>query len=100
MDEFAAKFRTLTKQESVDCSLIEFRIMDLADENPELRLNDLGAERWVFQQGIGRLAKRLCEKGLIELRRNRKDGRAKNIILTEQGKAVRAKCREILQTIL
>lgn len=96
VDETASAFRSQVSE----CSLIEFRIMDLVAKNPGLCLNEIGEERSVFQQGIGRLAKRLHYRGLVEVVRNDRDGRAKHVILTEEGRKLRAHCRRVLSEIV
>ena len=96
VDEHASLFRSKIKE----CSLIEFRIMDLVARYPDLCLNDIGQERSVFQQGIGRLAKRLHTRGLVEVVKNDRDSRAKHVILTDAGRLLRARCRRVLSEIV
>jgi DNA-binding MarR family transcriptional regulator len=95
-DHFASQFRSQVK----DCSLIEFRIMDMVAKQPEMRLNEIGLERSVYQQGIGRAAKNLHERGLVKVVRSQRDGRAKQVELTDEGRRLRAKCRMVLEGIV
>ena len=96
IDDHSAQFRLLV----TDCTLQEFRILDLVAKQPGYRLNDLGHERQVYQQGIGRMAARLETKGLAVVVQDERDGRAKNLVLTDLGCQVRAKCRRVLQEVV
>lgn len=96
VDEHASEFRNLVK----DCSLIEFRVMDMVDKTPDMRLNDIGFERSVNQQGMGRLAKRLHQRGLVEVVRDARDARVKHIVLTDKGRMVLERSRRMLSQIV
>lgn len=96
IDEHSAKFRSTVG----DCTWQEFRVLDLVAQEPSLRINEIGIERSVYQQGIGRIAARLERKGLVKVVRNERDKRARNLVLTEQGRKVRARCRQVLQTLV
>lgn len=96
IDEHSSRFRSCIE----DCTWQEFRVLDLAAKQPSFRLNDIGNERSVYQQGIGRIAARLAKKGLADVIRNERDGRARNLVLTDKGRQVRAKCRRVLSGLL
>lgn len=96
IDHHASLFRAKVD----DCSLIEFRIMELVDRQPDLCLHDISRERFVVQQGVGRLAKRLHKRGLVDVVRSERDQRAKHVILTRKGKQVKARCRDVLMAVL
>lgn len=96
IDSYSAHFRERINE----CTLQEFRLMEMVANEPDLRLNDIGYERSVFQQGIGRTFKRLQDRGLVTVIADPRDKRAKNVVITDLGEKVREKCRRVLSVLV
>ena len=92
VDECNASFR----KEIEDCSLLEFRVLDLIAHNPKSRLKDLSQIRSVYAQGVGRLVARLEERGLVDAITCTRDRRAKQIELTAAGRRLYERCMQVM----
>jgi DNA-binding MarR family transcriptional regulator len=87
------------RKASPSLSLKEFRVLNLVDANP-LHLNKISGTRSVAPQGIGKLCARLEKRGLLQIERDRRDKRAKNISLTPAGRETALECKEALYSAL
>jgi DNA-binding MarR family transcriptional regulator len=96
VDETAAGFRSKINS----CTMVEYRLLAAANNNPGMHLKELSSQRHLYPQGIGRLAGGMKNRGLIEIQRDPADARARNIILTKKGLAVLDRCNEELNHLL
>jgi DNA-binding MarR family transcriptional regulator len=105
VDQFLTHLNTLDeinfgfRRRINECTFNEFRLMSSAKQDGSLILNQLSEERSIFQQGIGRMAKNMQDRGLIRLVRCR-DKRAKRIELTAKGIALEAECRAVVRNLI
>lgn len=81
-------------------SWVEYRLMAAASENPALRLKDISAQRKIYPQHIGRLARDLQRRGLVKVQPVLNDERARTIALTKKGSMVLGACNDVLQGII
>lgn len=81
-------------------SWVEYRLMAAANENPAMRLKDISAQRKIYPQHVGRLARDLQRRGLVKVQTVLNDERARTIALTKKGSMVLAACHDVLNNIL
>lgn len=80
-------------------TLNEFMVLKLLSESP-MRSSDLSKMLQVSASHITSVTDSLVEKGLIERRRSNKDRRVVDLILTEKGKLLIGRLKEIKSRFL
>ncbi|MED4346326.1 MarR family transcriptional regulator [Heyndrickxia coagulans] len=80
-------------------TLNEFMVLKLLSESP-MRSSDLSKMLQVSASHITSVTDSLVEKGLIERRRSNKDRRVVDLILTEKGKSLIGRLKEIKSRFL
>ncbi len=82
------------------CSWVEFRLMAAAQADPQLRLQDLSRQRWIYPQGVGRIARDLQRRGLVKVLSDPSDKRARNLLITKKGLKLLDHCQAVLGELL
>lgn len=96
VDEYTAAFRANVS----DLTWQEFRMLDLAAKEPNYNLVDFGNERFIYAQGVGRMAAGLAFKGYVDIVKSDRDSRSKNLVITRAGKNMLDHARQTLAAIL
>lgn len=76
-------------------SISSWRVMAVLDFNTSVSVNELADYAMIEQSTLSRLLQRMETDGLIELRNSARDGRVRNIYLTEFGRTRYDAVREI-----
>lgn len=90
---------SLFRKSVEEISLLEYRVLDLVFDGP-LCLKMISRTRGVAPQAIGRVCARLSRRGILNIERDERDGRAKRVSLTQEGIALHGKGTEALEEII
>lgn len=80
-------FSTLRSFGDADFSLVQVATLYLLDDAGELSVKQVAEEIGRSVSAASRLLEQLVERGLIDRREDRRDRRAKQVLLTEEGRA-------------
>jgi len=94
-DKIEAKFR----RSMGECTLIDFRVLSSVSHTAK-RMSDLSDMRGTARQGIGKVCQRLHQQGYVNIERDSRDGRARLVTITQEGKKLRNLCGRALTLAL
>jgi DNA-binding MarR family transcriptional regulator len=92
-------FMTRTKEAGFDLTPVQFAALDAIRESPGIDQAGLADAVAKDRATIGAVADRLEQKGLVSRKVNTRDKRARNLSLTEEGAALVAAIRPIVEQL-